>query len=141
MSADAPAPASPVAPEAPPECARHPTVLATASCPRCGRFACAACLREEQGQALCLDCLARPQVRLEPSPRAKLALWLSLLGLHGVLVFLPAGLWLAREERKAIDAGAAPSAGRPWVEGARLASMAGVVAWAVLGMVLFLRAR
>ena len=47
------------------ECAVHGTPAA-AVCARCGRFACAACLGAE---GLCTECLARPEVRLRPSPR------------------------------------------------------------------------
>lgn len=83
-----------------------------------------------------LACLARPEARLTPSPRAKRALVLGLVGLHGVVVLLPVAAWLARAELRAIEAGDAPPAGRPWAQGALAASLAGALVWLVVAAVL-----
>jgi len=124
-------------PEAPgPRCASHPAADAVHTCQRCGRFACAACARTESGVVLCLACLARPEARLTPSPRAKRALAMGLVGLHGVVVLLPIAAWLARAELRAIEAGDAPPAGKPWAQGALAASIAGALLWLVLAVVL-----
>ncbi|MFZ5439747.1 MAG: hypothetical protein ACOZQL_07045 [Myxococcota bacterium] len=105
-------------------------VSATGVCARCGRFGCAACLSAPEGW--CADCLGRDEVRLTPSRRAKQALLLALLGLHGVLVVLPVAWWLAARELESITAGTAPSAGRPWAQGARWLVLAALVGWALL---------
>jgi uncharacterized RDD family membrane protein YckC len=48
----------PVAEPAPPgaRCAKHPSVAATATCPRCGNFACHACLRPVDDRLCCASC-------------------------------------------------------------------------------------
>lgn len=105
---------------------------AIGTCERCGQFVCADCQRVEAAVSLCLACWSRPELRLEPSPRAKRALWLALGGLHGLLPLLLISLWVAGRELQAIEAGRAPTAGRPWVVTARLIAGAGGALWAVL---------
>lgn len=114
-------------------CAVHGTPAA-AACTRCGRFACEACLGAE---GLCTQCLARPEVRLRPSPEARRALWMALLGFHGVVVLLPVAAWLARAELEAIARGTAPLAGKPWAQGALALALGGVIAW-FIGLVAWL---
>jgi len=106
-------------------------VPATGVCARCGRFGCAACLATGELR-WCSECLARPEARLESSPRAKRALVFALLGFHGLVPLLPAALWLARRERTAIELHQAPPAGRPLVQGARAISLVGLAVWLVL---------
>ena len=109
-------------------CAVH-DVAATGVCGRCGRFGCGTCLSTD---GWCAECLSRPLARLTPSPEARRALWLALLGLHGVVVLLPIAAWSARRELNAITAGRAPMAGKPWAQGALAVSMLGVVLWSML---------
>ena len=112
-------------------CVEH-QVAATAVCTRCGRFGCGACLSSVNAEPWCGECLARPEARLTPSPEAKRALLVALLGLHGLVVLLPVAAWLARRELDRITARAAPEAGRPWVHSALAISLFGLVAWSVL---------
>lgn len=109
-------------------CAAHGTPAA-AVCARCGRFACGACLGAE---GLCTECLARPEVRLRPSPEARRALLMALLGFHGVVVLLPVAAWLARAELEAIARGTAPPPGKPWAQGALVLALVGMVGWFVV---------
>lgn len=83
-----------------------------------------------------MGCLGRPEVRLAPSQRAKRSFWLALLGLHGVVVLLPVALWIARAELQAIEGGDAPTAGKPWAQGALAVCGIGVVLWLIIAMVL-----
>src|SRR5262245_29409113 len=121
--------------EGPARCARHPAVAAAAACERCGRFACDACGRTEDQRFLCAECLARPEVRLAASPRARRSLWLALIGFHGLLVLLPVAFWIARAELSAIERGDAPGAGRPWAQGAMAICGVGAVIWLIIAMV------
>ena len=116
-------------------CAQHTDVEAKDTCSRCGRFVCASCSREEVEGCLCAECLARPEVRLGASPRAKRAVWLALVGLHGLVILLPVALWVARAELAAINAGEAPVAGRPWAQGATILAAVAAVAWLTIGMI------
>ena len=111
-------------------CAVHATA-ATGVCARCGRFGCAACLSASR-EPWCTECLARPEARLTPSPEAKQALLLALLGFHGLVVLLPFAAWRARRELEAIAHGTAPVAGRPWAQGALVLSVTGLVGWSLL---------
>jgi hypothetical protein len=110
-------------------CPRH-DVPATGVCDRCGRFGCGRCIPAADVE-WCTECLARPEARLTPSPTAQRALWMALVGFHGVVVLLPIAAWLARMELIAISAGTSPVAGRPWAQGALGLSLAGAVLWAL----------
>ena len=117
-------------PEAPVSlCPKH-DVPATGVCDRCGRFGCALCIPLADVE-WCTDCLARPEARLSPSPVAQRALWMSLLGFHGVLVLLPFAAWISRKELQAISDGIAPVAGRPWAQGALAISGVGLLLWSL----------
>ena len=110
-------------------CAVH-DAAATGVCGRCGRFGCEACLPPAT-EPWCTECLARPRARLTPSPAARQALWMALVGFHGVVVLLPFAAWSARRELEAINRGTSPLAGKPWAQGALAVSVFGLVLWSI----------
>ena len=84
-------------PVAPPgtQCGRHPELVATLICRRCGTFCCPDCVELPSSEELCVACAARPGL---PSDRgfnlAALALLASFLGL-GCVPFAPVGVVLS----------------------------------------------
>lgn len=116
------------------QCGNHPESVAMGACERCGRFACVACGRSENQRFLCVECFARPDVRLVPSQRAKRSLWLALIGLHGVVFMLPVAIWSARMELIAIERGDSSVAGKPWARGAIAICGVAAVGWLIVGI-------
>jgi hypothetical protein len=118
---------------APPRCAEH-AADAVAACARCGAYVCAGCSKEVEERRLCTACLARPEVRLRPSPRARRALWTALLGFHGLVPLLPLSLWWTRAELRDIERGHAPAPGRPFAQVARIIAWVGLGLWFAAGI-------
>lgn len=79
-------------------CATHPAVRSTATCTRCGRFACNACLSSDG--SLCVDCLARLAQELPPlKDRALFAMGgVALTCAFHALMALFAGLMVGKGE-------------------------------------------
>ena len=116
-------------------CPLH-TTPASGVCARCGRFGCGSCLSGAE-EPWCTDCLARPEARLTPSPEAKRALLMALLGFHGLVPLLAVAAWSSLAELERIGRDAAPAAGRPWAQGALGISVLGLVLWAIVALFAF----
>ena len=84
-----------------PLCARHPSNLATFTCTRCGRFACAGCKEwNAQDPRTCTDCarLSATQVRAEPGQRFLAAFLDGLVLLVGLVPVMLAVAFVPKED-------------------------------------------
>lgn len=110
------------------ECAAHEGTPATGSCTRCGRFTCDACL-DGRRPGWCSACANRPGARLEVSGRAKVVLFLSVVGVMLAPLAL-AGWWLGRSTQPL-------EADEPLLRGARWLRWTALALWGLGGMLWF----
>lgn len=91
--------------EVAPSCGAHAGAAATATCARCGRFLCVACLgTATSGETFCPDCraLRATERRAEAIRRLRTERWLSLAVL-GIVVTALSGVLFARALRAAAE--------------------------------------